>query len=328
MIFQVSPLRFEFQVRDSVWFPPGEAANIFRGAFGQIFRRIACDPDCLDARSCLRAGQCAYARMFEPRSLIHDRGPSGFGDRPRPFVLRAASLDGQRFEPGQRFTLEVNVFDPELPALGYFHRSFARLCEEGLGPGRPRVDLIAADELGVVAVDLSPPVESVPRITVTFLTPTELKSGGEILREPVFDALFKRARDRVTGLIGLYQAAGRGVQRHEVRKDIEQRVDARSCAVSLESVPAPVAVDFRGMGQRARAVRMTRGRFTQHEHERRSGRTGQRHSLGGFTGEAEYEGDMAEFVPYLEAAWWTGVGRLTVWGNGMVRTVAHPAQVR
>ena len=38
--------------------------------------------------------------------------------------------------------------------------------------------------------------------------------------------------------------------------------------------------------------------------------------LGGFVGEAEYEGDLTEFVPYLRAAHWTGVGRQTAWGKG------------
>ena len=42
------------------------------------------------------------------------------------------------------------------------------------------------------------------------------------------------------------------------------------------------------------------------------------HSIGGFVGEAEYEGDLAEFVPYLRVAKWTGVGRQTVWGKGEV----------
>ena len=50
--------------------------------------------------------------------------------------------------------------------------------------------------------------------------------------------------------------------------------------------------------------------------ERRSTRTGRTHSLGGFLGSAEYEGDLAEFLPYLAAAKWTGVGRHAVWGNG------------
>jgi hypothetical protein len=52
------------------------------------------------------------------------------------------------------------------------------------------------------------------------------------------------------------------------------------------------------------------------ETSRRSGRTGQIHPLGGFVGEAEYEGDLTEFVPYLRAAHWTGVGRQTAWGKG------------
>jgi CRISPR/Cas system endoribonuclease Cas6 (RAMP superfamily) len=43
------------------------------------------------------------------------------------------------------------------------------------------------------------------------------------------------------------------------------------------------------------------------------------HSLGGFTGEAEYEGELAEFLPWLRAARWVGVGRQTVWGKGEVR---------
>jgi len=43
---------------------------------------------------------------------------------------------------------------------------------------------------------------------------------------------------------------------------------------------------------------------------------GQRHPLGGFVGEAEYEGELAEFLPYLRLGKWVGVGRQTVWGRG------------
>ena len=73
------------------------------------------------------------------------------------------------------------------------------------------------------------------------------------------------------------------------------------------------------MGQRAAEVKMTSSRVEQVEFERRSSRTGQRYGLGGFVGEAEYEGQLAEFVPWLEAAEWAGVGRLTVWGNGRLK---------
>jgi len=33
-------------------------------------------------------------------------------------------------------------------------------------------------------------------------------------------------------------------------------------------------------------------------------------------GEAEYEGNLAEFVAYLCLGKWIGVGRHTVWGKG------------
>jgi hypothetical protein len=135
-----------------------------------------------------------------------------------------------------------------------------------------------------------PPDERISKITIDFVTPTELKSGGEIHRDAPFDVLFKRTRDRIGGLIALYQP-------HLL----------------------PGETDFRGLGERAAAVHLAKAQLRQNEFQRRSSKTGQIHSLGGFTGQAEYEGELGEFLPWLEAAVWTGVGRLTVWGNGLIR---------
>lgn len=63
---------------------------------------------------------------------------------------------------------------------------------------------------------------------------------------------------------------------------------------------------------------MTRCQLEHVDTVRRSSRTGQVHSIGGFIGEAEYEGDLSEFIPYLRAAKWTGVGRQTVFGKGEI----------
>ncbi|MBV9083237.1 MAG: CRISPR system precrRNA processing endoribonuclease RAMP protein Cas6 [Acidobacteriaceae bacterium] len=53
-----------------------------------------------------------------------------------------------------------------------------------------------------------------------------------------------------------------------------------------------------------------------------STRTRQRHPVGGFTGRARYEGALAQFLPYLRAATFTGVGRHASWGNGELRIIA------
>jgi hypothetical protein len=65
-------------------------------------------------------------------------------------------------------------------------------------------------------------------------------------------------------------------------------------------------------------IHMTRCEIQRQHIERRSTRTGQTHSIGGFVGFAEYSGDFPEFLPYLKAAQWTGVGRHVVWGNGEI----------
>jgi hypothetical protein len=120
-------------------------------------------------------------------------------------------------------------------------------------------------------------------LRVRFLTPTELK-GYDI---PEFGPLLSRIRDRISTLRALY---GTG----------------------------PLDLDFQGFGQRAAAVRTIRCELRTVEQHRTSKGTGQRHPIGGFTGIAEYEGVVAEFIPYLEAACWTGVGRQTVWGKGEI----------
>lgn len=303
--FRLYPLRFSFLARDAIHFPPGKPANVLRGAFGLIFRRLACVPQCPGAARCELRAVCAYARLFEPTA--GQEGPSGLADWPRPFVFRATHLDGRTVRPGESFSFDLNLFELSQPAIAYLVLTFVQLAHEGLGPGRGRAELAEVAQLGeqgefvsqiydggsTVLREAGPPLElslapgptRVERVRVRFVTPTELKAGHLLAERPEFGVLAGRVRDRLSTLRSLY---GGG----------------------------PLAIDFKGFGERAARVRMTRCKLAQVDVARRSSRTGQVHSIGGFVGEAEYEGELAEFVPYLRVAKWTGVGRQTVWGKG------------
>jgi hypothetical protein len=139
LLFRLYPLRFSFRARETVYFPPGKSANILRGAFGTMFRRIACIPHCPGARACDIRESCPYARMFEPSALTP--GPSGLTDWPRPFVFRADHLDGRTIEPGACFHFDLNLFDMREPAIAYLVLTFGELAREE-HQGRPH------DELG------------------------------------------------------------------------------------------------------------------------------------------------------------------------------------
>lgn len=300
------PLRFGFVARESIHFPEAKSANVLRGAFGTIFRRIACVPHCRDASSCEVRDSCPYAQMFEPSAP--GSAPSGLSDLPRPFVFRAWHLDGRTIPAGGEFHFDLNLFDVRNPAIAYLVLAFAQLAREGLGPRRSRVELVAVWQLGLdglpvtrifdgtvkggtnlepAKVDLAGPVEVVQHLHLQFVTPTELKGGDGLVNRPEFGVVAARLRDRVSTLCQVY---GDG----------------------------PLDMDFRGFGERARGVRMTRCEVRHVAVERRSSRSGQVHSIGGFVGEAEYQGELAEFLPFLRAGRWVGVGRQTVWGKGEI----------
>jgi hypothetical protein len=304
LTFELFAFRLRFRAQASLYFPPGKAGNVIRGALGQTFKKFVCQPNCPGAKTCEQRSTCAYARLFEP-TAIH-AGPSGLADWPRPFVIRAAHLDGCRFRASETFHFDFFVFDLQNPALAYFAFSFSQLLREGLGPGRAATELIAIHELDemrqersqifdgrtllephTITLSLEPEPQPVHRAEIRFLTPTELKGSGQVLRIPEFSVLFARCRDRVHTLRQIY---GRG----------------------------PLSVDFAGMGERARQIKLTRSNVQWETQERRSGKTGQTHPLAGFKGSAEYEGDLTEFLPYLRVASWAGVGRQTTWGKGHI----------
>jgi hypothetical protein len=234
------------------------------------------------------------ARLFRPAAA----GPSGLRLAPRPFVLRTLPLDGRAIAPGEPFSFDLHVFDWRVPVLDYFHEAFATIAAHGLGPGRGHARLAKIETLDLedkpahhdfrCVAPLDPEGRAVSAVTLRFLTPTELKGEGRVLDEPEFRHIFARLRDRIATLSTLY---GRG----------------------------SLALDFRALGARASAVELERSNLTWEYAARKSTRTGQMHPLGGFTGTAEYRGPLAEFLPWLGAAQWVGIGRQTVWGKGEVR---------
>ncbi len=286
MIFELLSFRLHFSATRALHFTEHGSGNILRGALGAILRRIHCASECpgnlgRPARECHLRTSCRYAQIFEP-TAAHS-GPSGLAYRPRPFVFRAAHLDGKTIAPGESFSFGLNLFQTKDSNIGVFAEAFARFAK-----------LLSVEQTGSdgnqtsqpISISLDPVPAAPDRLRVRFQTPTELK--GNQSRRPDFAVLFARAQDRVAALRGLYG-------------------------------PGPVAADFRGMRDRAKAVRMTDCELKLARTSRRSSRTGQVHSLGGFVGTAEYEGELSEFLPYLEAARWTGVGRQCVWGKGELR---------
>lgn len=210
-------------------------------------------------------------------------------DPPRPFVLRPPGFERATIPEGGEFALQIHYFSsaPEL------HQAIKRAIGEwrtaGLGPGRPPVEIVDVSPIQERRIALDPAPQT-PQLCVEFITPTELKNLPRPPRDVPFHLLLAAARDRVSTLMNLYG----------------------------EGSPD---LDFRLFAEQAKAITNTSCAIRHRPIARISSRTGQRHGIGGFTGHAEYEGDLARFVPWLHAAAAAGIGRHTVWGNGVIRCV-------
>jgi hypothetical protein len=251
--FDLFALRFHLVARHRISFPAAAASNLLRGGFGAVFKKMP----------------HVYEKLFTPAATA---GPSGLRDLPRPFVFRAAHLDGATVLPGETFDFGLNLFEMREDVIDLFATAFA----ERFGS----IDRIEGRHPVHLPME---PAELASAVRIKFVTPTELKGADR----PEFTVLFARIRDRISTLRARY---GDG----------------------------PLAIDFKSIGERAASITMTRCEIHHVDAERTSRRTGQTHSLAGFLGEADYQGHLTEFIPYLEIARWTGVGRQTVWGKGEI----------
>jgi hypothetical protein len=317
--FHLYPLRFR-QATPRVralsrraWSP-----NTLRGAFGAALKHKDAD---------------AYARYFAP-TAPRGAGPSGLANPPRPFVFRFASE-----------AVGLNLFTTREPAIDLLTDVMGELGFE----------LIEAPIL--LCLSLAPSPKPISRLRVRFLTPTELgratgglktqttgshEANGGASRPDEFLAPSRKGGDenydsrpyearlphrapigtQATDAAAKLQSAP--TSRRESGDDapefgiLARRIRDRISTLRALYGSGPLDIDFKAFGECAAHIQMTRCEVSRVEAERVSKGTGQRHSLGGLTGFAEYEGELAAFLPYLEAARYTGVGRQTVWGKGEI----------
>ncbi len=234
-------------------------------------------------------GQLGLGTFVTPESTDSSTYHSAAGSacRPTPYIFRTRHLDGLWFDSGQRFQVDVHLFTLAFDLAERFSDAFARCATAGLGPLRSRVVLESVNERSPVRISLSPLHPHVRNTRITFVSPTELKHNGVIVEQPPFHVLFTRACGRIDTLQSLYG-------------------------------PEPLEIDFRALREEATQVRLEQHELSHVEKRRRSSRTGQVHPLGGFVGFADYAGCLYRFLPYLQVAQWTGVGRQTVWGKGEI----------
>lgn len=328
---RVGLFRFRLVPEQPLEVPALNKGNMLRGGFGYGFRKLCCIPQCKDAKFCPLAATCPYKVIFEPSPPPNSERLAKNQDIPRPFVFRPPQTNQTRFENGEAFEFGLVLIGRALDFLPYFVLSFRQLASDGLGLNRARCTLEGVEQTAIASNDGGPANsdsrviyrgedqvlgadgnaslrdclnsrlkefhdlngdESSGHIAIRFLTPTFLRAEGQVVRRPDFHHVVKRLRDRINSLCTFF---GEG----------------------------PLELDFRALGERAEKIRTVSARMDWVERFRTSSKTRQRHEVSGFVGEATYEGELSEFLPWVTLGEVLHVGKHTAWGNGWIRVGAR-----
>lgn len=311
---RIATYRFTLQAGERGLLLPPWKASTFRGGLGHVFKKLACMNGGQACASCESPTACAYGYVFET-TPEEEAGFMGRYDQiPRPYLLETP-LDRQtEFEPGDLLTLRLRLFGRAIDYAPLFVTTFQELGREGIGKGRHPYRLLQVESEGFdrypVTVylagaeqvhaplittgadirrrSLESDAARADRVTLFFETPLRIKWNGQYTSDPQFHILFRNILRRVTGLLQFHH---------------QERWEA----------------NFSEILRRAEQIRLVRKEIRWVDQSRYSARQDTKMKLGGMMGWVEYEGDLAEFLPWLRVAELLHLGKNTVFDLGRIR---------
>jgi hypothetical protein len=308
-VLRFARYRVEMQAQERLRLPAWKGSAL-RGAFGHVFRRLACLGGHL-CPPCQIPDRCPYHYVFETAPPPGTPALRKLTDIPRPFVLEPPEDLMQVYDPGARLSFGLALIGHGIEFLPHFIVAFRELGETGLGFRRGRLGAIE-----IVALDGARPPVSIysdrdrlvrahdrsvasayildrcrglepRRFTLWFRTPTTLRRDGRLVDRPEMGTLVRNLIHRVTALSQFHCGA-------------KWPAD--------EEIPALILAADR--------VRLTHCDTRWVDWDRYSSRQQATMKFGGIVGEATYEGDLAPLLPLVLAGEGVHVGRHCVFGNG------------
>jgi len=287
---------------------PSYKGSTFRGGFGHAFRKVACPLRCREG--CQMPKVCAYAYVFETPPPEGAEMLKKYPAAPHPFVIEPPLDPREPYEAGEVLQVGLVLIGRALDYLPYFIYAFDELGRIGIGKGRGRYRLETVRAAGgegageviysgetktlkspypvLSGDDLVKETAPPTAVTLRFLTPTRLKFEERLTDDLAFHILLRNLLRRLSALSYFH------------------------CGKRL-------ALDFRGLIERAGMVRVTARALRWFDWERYSHRQETKMKLGGFVGEITFQGALEEFWPFLRLGEWVHVGKGTTFGLGQYR---------
>lgn len=312
---RIARYRFVLEAEEQGLDMPPFKSSAFRGGFGQVFKSLTCKHPGIECSDCEIQHSCPYVYVFETKPPTDSKVLKKFENVPRPYVIVTSFEDQKtRFSEGERLSFELLVFGDAIAYVPFFIYSFERLGDVGIGKQRRSYHLVRVEALDVVnglafqvyegnsrrihqhdyalkGSEIEARADKVGGqrgVTVKFETPLRLKWKGAYTDDPQFHLLIRNAVRRVSSLLYFHHGG--------------------------KELP----LDYTELFRRAESVELVKNTTHWVDWERYSARQETKMQFGGMIGEAVYQGDVGEFLPWLIAAEMLHVGKQTAFGLGKI----------
>ncbi|MDR3055909.1 MAG: CRISPR system precrRNA processing endoribonuclease RAMP protein Cas6 [Zoogloeaceae bacterium] len=289
---------------------PDYAGSTLRGAFGWALKRCSCMLKSQECPDCILRGNCPYAFLFATER--YENTGNSVNARPHPLVIQPGEdcegdgREGAAFSFSFLLIGRASDFTPHIvhsinlmgkAGIGaWTKRGGGRFALETVTDGERAVfdaatgllDQPTAREISVEAPTNGATTEArTKRIGIRLITPLRLKQENKLRADLPFSTLIRAVLRRVAALENAYG-------------------------------PGEPALDYAGLIQGAKSVRLVESSLRWRELQRYSKRQEQHVSLSGLMGEAVYEGDLTEFMPLLRYASQVNIGKQSLFGLGKI----------
>ncbi|RCW49889.1 CRISPR system precrRNA processing endoribonuclease RAMP protein Cas6 [Halanaerobium sp. MA284_MarDTE_T2] len=310
MDLAITTLKFNLMALEDLYLPehPG---STFRGAFGRSLREISCSFDDKKCKGCNLKDNCPYSLFFNPFLTEKDKLKTSkrFRNKLRPFIFNTDNNYKKQYSSGEELTFKIRIFGYMKQFIPYVIESWKKLQQIGLGSGRSNFllkNIWSENDLkgkktkifdykdteikninNTIYIDDIKKEESYfnYKVTLLFKTPTLIKVNGKYIKNNLeFSLLMRTLFRRLSTMAAFYGEE--------------------------------MSIYFNDYLNKAEKIKLLYKDLEWNDWYRYSDKQNKKIEMQGFTGAVSYEGEIADFLPYLIYAQYLNLGKNTVFGQG------------
>lgn len=309
---KLSKYRFTIKPKRELIFPPYKGST-FRGGFGHAFRHAVCIEPEKECPECSLRNKCIYFYVFET-SVPQKEGKQQDKDVPHPFIIEPPIDERRHYGIDDRLDFILILIGRAVDYMPYFIFAFEEVGRVGVGKNKGQYSLEKVismnrdkemliydgkshfrDDFNAIDSDEIINVGELPnshRVKLRFLTPARIKYNGKFIDDTNFEVVIRNLLRRLSSLAEVH------------------------CGEKWE-------LDWKGLIERTKEIKTVHSDLVWKDWERYSQRQDTKLKMGGFLGEITFEGDLAEFMPFLKLGEYLHIGKGTVFGLGKYKIVGE-----